>query len=92
MGCRLDRRISRNSNSLFCLVGSLLGFLIYNSYPAKSIYGDTGSLALGATLATIAILTDHELTLIVVAGVFVIETISVIIQIISVKLFNKEFS
>jgi phospho-N-acetylmuramoyl-pentapeptide-transferase len=51
--------------------------------------GDTGSLALGATLATIAILTDHELTLIVVAGVFVIETISVIIQIISVKLFNK---
>ena len=73
----------------FVLVGSLLGFLIYNSYPAKVFMGDTGSLALGATLATIAILTDHELTLIVVAGVFVIETISVIIQIVSVKLFNK---
>ncbi len=74
----------------FILVGALLGFLIYNSYPAKVIMGDTGSLALGATLGTIAIITGHELTLIVVAGVFVIETLTVIMQIISVKLNNKK--
>ena len=52
--------------------------------------GDTGSLALGATLATLAILTDHELTLLFVMGVFVLETLSVIIQVISVKLFHKK--
>lgn len=74
----------------FIISGSLLGFLLYNSYPAKVFMGDTGSLSLGATLATIAILTDHELTLVAVAGVFVIETIVDIIQIISVKYFNKK--
>lgn len=74
----------------FILVGSLLGYLIYNTYPAKIMMGDTGSLALGATLATIAILTDHEITLIIVAGVFVIETLTVIMQIISVKLMGKK--
>ena len=52
--------------------------------------GDTGSLALGATLASIAILTGHEVTLVVVAGVFVIETLSVIIQNISMILFKKK--
>ena len=74
----------------FVLVGSLLGFLIYNSHPAKVFMGDTGSLSLGATLATVAILTDHELTLVAVAGVFVIETLTAIIQIISVKLTGKK--
>ena len=74
----------------FILVGSLLGFLIYNTYPAKVIMGDTGSLALGATLATIAILTSHEITLIVVAGVFVIETLSCIIQMIAGRYFGKK--
>jgi phospho-N-acetylmuramoyl-pentapeptide-transferase len=74
----------------FVLVGSLLGFLIYNSYPAKVFMGDTGSLSLGATLATVAILTDHELTLVGVAGVFIVETLTAIIQIISVKLFGKK--
>ena len=74
----------------FVLVGSLLGFLVYNSHPAKVFMGDTGSLSLGATLATIAILTDHEITLIVVAGVFIIETLTAIIQIISVKLTGKK--
>lgn len=74
----------------FVLVGSLLGFLIYNSHPAKVFMGDTGSLCLGATLATVAILTDHELTLVAVAGVFVIETLTAIIQIISVKLTGKK--
>ena len=63
------------------LVGSLLGFLIYNTHPAKVFMGDTGSLALGAAMGAIAILTHRELTLLVVAGVFVIETLSVILQI-----------
>lgn len=74
----------------FIIIGSLLGFLIYNSYPAKVFMGDTGSLALGATLAAIAILTGHEVTLIVVAGVFVIETLSVILQNISMIFFKKK--
>lgn len=73
----------------FVLVGSLLGFLIYNTHPAKIIMGDTGSLALGATLATIAILTNHEITLIFVAGVFVVETLAVILQTISMVIFHK---
>lgn len=73
----------------FIMVGALLGFLIYNSHPAKVFMGDVGSLALGATLATVAILTDHELTLVVVAGVFVVETLATLIQIITVKLYNK---
>ncbi|MGI6330043.1 MAG: phospho-N-acetylmuramoyl-pentapeptide-transferase [Bacilli bacterium] len=75
----------------FILVGSLLGFLIYNSYPARVFMGDVGSLSLGATLATIAILTGHEITLIVVAGVFVVETLVTLIQIITVKLYNKRY-
>ena len=72
------------------LVGSLLGFLIYNTHPAKVFMGDTGSLALGAAMGTIAILTHRELTLLVVASIFVIETLSVIIQTISVQLFHKK--
>ncbi len=64
----------------FVLTGSLFGFLLYNTHPAKVIMGDTGSLALGGALASVAILTRHEVTLVVVAGVFVIETLSAIIQ------------
>lgn len=78
--------------AIFCfiLVGSLLGFLVYNSHPAKVFMGDMGSLSLGGTLATLAILTHRELTLVVVGGVFVMETMSVIIQIASVKLRGKK--
>lgn len=72
------------------LVGSIVGFLIYNTYPAKIFMGDTGSLALGGVMGAIAILTHRELTLLVVASVFVIETLSVIIQTISVQLFHKK--
>ena len=72
------------------LVGSLLGYLIYNTHPAKVIMGDTGSLALGATMGAIAILTHRELTLLVVAGIFVIETLTVIIQTFSVQIFHKK--
>ena len=74
----------------FILVGSIMGFLVYNTTPAKVFMGDTGSLTLGATLATIAILTNHELSLALIGGVFVIETLTVIIQITSVVLFKKK--
>ena len=73
----------------FILVGSLLGFLFYNTYPAKVFMGDTGSMALGATLAAIAILTRHEISLAVIGGVFVIETLSTLIQIIAIRKFKK---
>ena len=78
--------------AIFCfiLVGSLFGYLLYNTHPAKVIMGDTGSLSLGATLASIAIITGHEFTLIIVAGVFIIETLSSIIQMISVIYFGKK--
>ena len=78
--------------SVFCfvLVGSLLGFLAFNSRPAKVFMGDTGSLALGATLATIAIITKHELTFVVVSGVFIFETLVCLIQIISMVYFKKK--
>ncbi|RPF56081.1 phospho-N-acetylmuramoyl-pentapeptide-transferase [Aquisalibacillus elongatus] len=68
------------------VVGSLLGFLVFNRNPAKVFMGDTGSLSLGAILATIAILMKLELLLIIVGGVFVIETLSVIIQVVYFKL------
>ena len=65
---------------IFTLVGSLLGFLFFNINPAKIFMGDTGSLALGALLGSVAILTRHELLLILIGIVFVIETLSCIIQ------------
>lgn len=74
----------------FVLVGSLLGFLLFNSHPAKVFMGDTGSLALGGALATIAILTHHELSLALIGGVFVIEALSSLIQIISIRKFDKK--
>lgn len=75
---------------IFVLVGSLLGFLVFNSYPAKVFMGDTGSLALGATLASIAIITKHEITFIVVMLVFIFETLVCLIQIISMIFFHKK--
>lgn len=74
----------------FILVGGLLGFLVYNGHPAKVFMGDTGSLALGGVIATLAILTHRELSLILIGGVFVIETLSVILQIASVKIRGKK--
>ena len=73
----------------FILVGSLLGFLLFNTHPAKVFMGDTGSMALGATLAAIAILTRHEISLAVIGGVFVIETVTTLIQIIAIRKFKK---
>ncbi len=74
----------------FILVGSLMGFLIYNTHPAKLIMGDTGSLALGGVMASVAILTHREVTLLIVASVFVIETLSVILQTFWVVVFKKK--
>ena len=73
--------------TIFCgaLVGASLGFLWYNSYPADIFMGDVGSLALGGALGTVAILIKQELLLLIVGGVFVLEALSVIIQVISFK-------
>jgi len=78
--------------AIFCFVlaGSLLGFLVFNSHPAKVFMGDLGSLSLGAALATIAILTRHELSLALIGGVFVVETLSSLIQIIAIRKFKRK--
>ena len=77
--------------SLFCfsIVGSLIGFLVFNLNPAKIFMGDTGSLALGAAMGAIAILTRHEILLIVIGIVFVIETLTCIIQRVYYKFTKK---
>ncbi len=77
--------------AIFCfiLAGALLGFLVFNAHPAKVFMGDLGSLSLGATLATIAIITRHELSLALIGGVFVIETLSSLIQIIAIRKFHR---
>ncbi len=83
--------IGNQEVAIFCfvLVGTLLGFLFFNSHPAKVFMGDTGSLALGGALAATAILTKHELSLALVGGVFVVETLSSLIQMISIIYFKK---
>ena len=77
--------------SIFCgsVVGSCLGFLWYNAPPAKIFMGDTGSLSLGGSLAAVAIIVKHEIVLAIIGGLFVLETVSVIIQVISYKLTGK---
>jgi len=81
----------KSNLAIFCvsLAGASLGFLKYNAYPAKIFMGDTGSLALGGALAAVAVMTKTELLLIIVGGVFVLEALSVIIQVISFKLTGK---
>ncbi|GGI41605.1 phospho-N-acetylmuramoyl-pentapeptide-transferase [Mammaliicoccus stepanovicii] len=76
---------------LFCLImlASLVGFLIFNKYPAKVFMGDTGSLALGGIFATISIMLNQEITLLFIGLVFVLETLSVMIQVTSFKLTGK---
>nr|WP_309099280.1 phospho-N-acetylmuramoyl-pentapeptide-transferase [Fredinandcohnia onubensis] len=73
--------------AIFCVavVGAVLGFLVFNANPAKVFMGDTGSLALGGAIATVAIMLKLEILLLLIGGVFVIETLSVIIQVISFK-------
>ena len=78
--------------AIFCFVlaGALVGFLMYNGHPAKVFMGDLGSLALGGALATIAILTRHEMSLAIIGGVFVIEVLSSLIQIVAIRKFNRK--
>jgi phospho-N-acetylmuramoyl-pentapeptide-transferase len=77
--------------AVFCgaLVGGGLGFLWFNAPPARIFMGDTGSLSLGGALGTVAVITKHELVLFIVGGLFVLETVSVIVQVISFKLTGK---
>ena len=75
----------------FILIGGILGFLVFNFNPAKVFMGDTGSLSLGATLGAVAIITRYEFLLVLIGIVFVIETLSCIIQIIYYKLTGKRF-
>jgi phospho-N-acetylmuramoyl-pentapeptide-transferase len=76
---------------VFCaaLVGAGLGFLWFNAYPAMVFMGDVGALALGAALGIVAILVRQEIVLMIMGGVFVVETISVIIQVVSFKMRGK---
>lgn len=74
---------------LGAMAGGCLGFLFYNRYPARVFMGDTGSLALGGGLAAAAVLTRSELFLLLIGGVFVIETLSVIAQVISYQFFGR---
>ncbi len=71
------------------IVGALLGFMYYNYHPAQVFMGDTGSLALGGMLAALAVLTSQELLFIIIGGVFIMETLSVIIQVVSFKTRGK---
>ena len=77
--------------SVICLAitGAGIGFLWYNAHPAEIFMGDTGSLALGAWIGTIALMTQQATTLLIVGGVFVMEALSVILQVTSFKLFGK---
>lgn len=77
--------------AVFCgaMVGASMGFLWYNTYPAQVFMGDTGSVALGAALGTAAVITKQEILLAVVGGLFVLETLSVIFQVVSFKLWRK---
>ena len=76
---------------MFCgaLIGAGLGFLWFNTYPAQVFMGDVGALALGAALGTIAVIVRQEIVLFIMGGVFVMETLSVVIQVASFKLTGK---
>ncbi len=77
--------------AVFCaaLAGAALGFLWFNTYPAEVFMGDTGALALGGAIGTVAVLIKKELFLLLIGGVFVIEAVSVILQVVSFKLWGK---
>lgn len=84
-------KFQRHEIAIFCLAlaGALLGFLFYNKYPAKVFMGDTGSLALGGAISAVALLLNVPLILPIAGGIYFIETLSVIIQVISFKTRGK---
>ena len=67
------------------IIGASIGFLWFNAPPAKIFMGDTGSLALGGSLGAIGVVTKHEIVLAITGGLFVLEAISVIVQVISIE-------
>ncbi len=77
--------------SIFCgsIIGACLGFLWFNAPPAKIFMGDTGSLSLGGSLGAVSIITKHEIVLAITGGLFVLEALSVVVQVISFKLTGK---
>ena len=77
--------------SIFCgsICGACLGFLWFNAPPAKIFMGDTGSLSLGGSLGAISIVSKHEIVLAIIGGLFVLETVSIIIQVVSFKLTGR---
>ena len=77
--------------AVFCgaIGGAGLGFLWFNTYPAQVFMGDVGALALGAALGTVAVITRHEIVFFIMGGIFVLETVSVILQVASFKLTGK---
>ena len=77
--------------AIFCgaLVGAGLGFLWFNAPPAMVFMGDTGSLSMGGALGIVSVITKHELVLAIVGGLFVLETVSVIVQVVSFKLTGR---
>ena len=88
---QIPRVVGAGELAVLCgaMVGAGLGFLWYNSYPAEVFMGDVGSLSLGGTLGTIAVLTKQEILLVIVGGIFVIEALSVIFQVGSYKYRGK---
>ncbi|MBF7083246.1 phospho-N-acetylmuramoyl-pentapeptide-transferase [Desulfallas sp. Bu1-1] len=75
--------------AMTALAGGCLGFLFYNRHPARVFMGDTGSLALGGALGAAAVITGNELLLLVIGGVFVLETLSVMLQVFSFQVFGR---
>ena len=88
---QIPRVIGAGELAVICgaMVGAGLGFLWYNSYPAEVFMGDVGSLSLGGTLGTIAVITKQEILLVIVGGIFVVEALSVIFQVGSYKYRGK---
>ncbi len=89
---QLDYMPGAGELTIYCgaAIGSALGFLWFNAHPAEVFMGDTGSLALGGALGAISILLKQELLLVIVGGVFVVEALSVILQVLSYKFRNKK--
>ncbi|MGH2907155.1 MAG: phospho-N-acetylmuramoyl-pentapeptide-transferase, partial [Solirubrobacterales bacterium] len=72
-----------------CFAAACIGFLWFNSFPAAIFMGDTGSLALGGAIAALAVMTDTEVLLVLIGGIFVIEALSVAIQVFSFRMFRR---
>ena len=72
-----------------CFVGACIGFLWFNSFPASIFMGDTGSLGLGGGIAALAVVTKTELLLVIIGGIFVIEALSVLIQVVAFQRFRR---